>query len=238
MRAIKKLAYRLLGPEQYLRLVSKMFFKSYFSGRLRKNPIYYSHYYVQKLVKKGDHVIDIGANLGYYSVILAKLVGSDGKVIGVEPVERFRKILLENTRKYPQVEIVPYALGDHEGEIWMGIPSSPIDHGRMQVMDQDHGQFKALMRKPDAVFKNLSNISYIKIDIEGAEKMVFPLLMPIIQKNRPIVQIETGGETRKMILGLMKPLGYVAYGVVVDRLVPLTELEDWRYDLVLMPEKG
>ena len=45
----------------------------------------------QKYVKKGDNVLDVGANIGYFTLMLAKLVGPTGKVFAFEPVDHFSR---------------------------------------------------------------------------------------------------------------------------------------------------
>ena len=98
---IKQALYKLLGVRKYLIVVSRMFFFSYSMGWLKKNRTFGCHYFIKKLIKKGDHVIDIGANLGYYSKLFARLTGNDGKVYCVEPVSLFRKVLKSRVQAFP-----------------------------------------------------------------------------------------------------------------------------------------
>src|SRR6056297_606028 len=138
MNAIKRLLFRVLGLKRYLKTIRSLFFFSYKNGWLRNNTEYNCHYYVKNFIKKGDTVIDIGANLGYYSRIFAELTGPSGRVYSVEPVSIFRDVLTNTVKKYANVDILPYALGKDDGkEISMGLPSTNkyLSHGRTKVMD-------------------------------------------------------------------------------------------------------
>src|SRR5215510_491619 len=120
MKKIKSLLLQLLGQKAYLQLTSKLFFIYFRNGWLKNNRSYDTHYFVKNLVRTGDTVLDIGANLGYYSVEFARLVKQTGKVYSVEPIELYRKVLSANVASLPQVKIFPYALGENEGVIKMG----------------------------------------------------------------------------------------------------------------------
>ena len=63
---------------------------------------------------QGNFVIDLGANIGYYTCILAKLVGKDGKVFAFEPDPRNLKLLEKNIKvnEYNNVVIVDKAVSD------------------------------------------------------------------------------------------------------------------------------
>ena len=70
-------------------------------------------FYLKQLIKPGYVCLDIGANVGYYATFLSDLVGLNGKVLAVEPVPLFARILKKNLGKYRQqnTQIYPYALG-------------------------------------------------------------------------------------------------------------------------------
>lgn len=221
MHVIKRVLFKLLGLQKYLQTIRNIFFLSYYNNLLTNNEEYLVHYYVKKLIKKGDVIIDIGANLGYYSKIFGKLTGKYGRVYSVEPVEIFRKVLKGSIQKLTNVTILPYALGLEDGkEITMGLPltSKYLSHGRTKIVaskpDDNYAfEFKAEMRHPNNLFSSFDKIDYIKCDIEGYEIVVIPAMIEVIKTHLPTIQIETDGENRNQIIDLLLPLGYSIFYV-------------------------
>ncbi|MCC7302165.1 MAG: FkbM family methyltransferase [Bacteroidia bacterium] len=241
---IKRGLYGLLGPARYLRVVSKTFFFLLKHGWLKGQPAFFNHYLVDHLVSEGDHVIDIGANLGYYTVLFSDRVGSSGKVWAVEPVALFREVLLRNVGFRTNVEILPFALGEESGrEIEMGIPSGHRNfrHGLTHVLKEGEkdGQtmvFKATMKHPMDLFGSLQRLDFIKCDVEGYEEHIIPLLTDVLRKFHPVVQLETSGTNRTKMIGFFQELGYRVFGSKQDCLHPLMQGEATHYegDLIFM----
>ena len=103
---IQKLLYKSLSLENYLRILQKGYFLAYHLGLLKLSSKYTYHYFIKKLINKGDTIIDIGANLGYYSILFAQWTGRAGKVYAVEPVKIFNKILRVLTKdRYKCVQV-------------------------------------------------------------------------------------------------------------------------------------
>lgn len=114
-----KLLYRTLSLENYLRVISRLFFIVQRLGWGRRTPAMEYVHALAGIVKRGDVCIDAGANLGYYTRTLARLVGPQGKVYAVEPMPPVLAVLRRNVRRCPNVEILPYALGETEGTVRM-----------------------------------------------------------------------------------------------------------------------
>jgi FkbM family methyltransferase len=228
MHLIKRLLFKILGLQRYLQTIRNIFFFSYYYGLLKGKEEYLVHYYIKKLIKKGDIIIDIGANLGYYSKIFAQLTGKSGHVYAVEPVETFRKVLEGSIKKYENVKVLPYALGLEDGkEIAMGLPltSKYLSHGRTKIVDTKPNDnyaftFKATMKHPDQLFGQLNKIDYVKCDIEGYEIVVIPAMKELISKHSPTIQIETDGDNRNEIMSFLLPLGYKVFYVSTKGLEP------------------
>lgn len=234
----------MLGQETYLRFTSSLFFLYFKMGWLKSNPSYYNHHFAKNLIKSGDTVIDIGGNLGYFTRIFSDIVGPAGKVITVEPVAMYRKVLQKNVAGLMNVTILPYALGEQEAEIPMGIPSADKHrHGLMRVLKKEEATtlkadetYMVQMKIPMQLFSDLLKVNYIKCDIEGYEIPVIPLMRPLIEKHRPIMQIETDGDNKKKILQLFQELHYQPFYVEKDKLLPLMNTEQELYgDIIFVP---
>ena len=233
MRLIHKLLYRMLPLEGYLRVVSAMFFvwKRLGIGRYAEATEYV--YHLPKLVGEGATAIDIGANLGYYSRYISQAIGESGRLYSVEPVAPILGVLRHNLRHCPNVEILPYALGEEEREIVMcndtaryqgyfGTGQNFVGDAKAVEGEQVGERFPAQMRRGSELFSKLTRLNFIKCDIEGYEVVVMNELRPLLERFRPTVLIETGGENRAKIIKLFHSLGYRGFTLEEGKEVPLS----------------
>ena len=237
MRLIHKLLYRLLPLEGYLRVVSAMFFvwKRLGIGRYAEATEYV--YHLPELVGEGATAIDIGANLGYYSRYISQAIGEGGRLYSIEPVAPILGVLRHNLRHCKNVEILPYALGEEEREIVMCNDTARYQGyfgtGQNFVGDaaaesegegeQKGERFPAQMRRGSELFSKLTRLNFIKCDIEGYEVVVMNELRPLLERFRPTVLIETGGENRPKIIALFRSLGYRGFTLEHGKEVPLSD---------------
>ena len=226
---IHKILYRTLPLEGYLRAVSRLFFLWQRMGIGREAPATEYVYHLPKLVRAGDTCIDIGANLGYYARTISRLAGPAGKVYAVEPVAPIRKVLSRNLRRCGNTEILPFALGAAAGPVRMGNDSARengyFGTGRNFVNEgggRSDVEFTAEMRRGSELFARLPRLDFIKCDIEGYEAVVMEEMRPLLERFRPTVLIETGGENRPRIVRLFTRLGYAGYTLDRGREIPLS----------------
>lgn len=225
---IHKILYRMLPLESYLRTVSRLFFLWQRLGLGQRTEALEYVYHLPQLVREGDVCIDIGANLGYYARTLSRLAGATGRVYAVEPVAPVRKVLSDNIKRRPNTEIVPYALGGERRTVvlandsarktgYLGTGQNFVkeDGGRSEV------EFVAEMRRGSELFGGLERLDFIKCDVEGYELHVMREMRPVLERHRPTVLIETGGENRPAIIALFTELGYAGYTLADGREVPL-----------------
>ena len=67
---------------------------------------------VRALVRAGEHVVDVGANVGWYSTMLAELVGLNGRVYAFEPNTDLVRSLTLTALEYPSLRVIAAAVGE------------------------------------------------------------------------------------------------------------------------------
>ncbi len=160
---------------------------------------------IKNVVKKGDVCLDVGANFGWYSTLLHDLVGNSGEIHAFEPVPPIFDELEQNyTLKHSPVnlKIVNCALGDSPGDVELYVfPDLPNGHASISKQGNDKFiPYKAKIITLNSYLKNnkLKDVNFVKVDIEGAEKMFLLGATNLFkQKIPPIFVIE-------MALGTLK----------------------------------
>ena len=242
--SIKRILYRRLSLEGYLRVLSAGFFAGLRLGLGRRSAAYEYPRFLKRVVRPGDVVIDIGANLGYYSREMARLVGSGGRVYAVEPVRLILGVLERNLRRCRNVEIVPYALGAEDRTItmvndssrytgYMGTGRNYIPESEEDERDNRDMEFEAEMRRGSELFADLERLDFIKCDIEGYEGVVIPEMAPVIRRYLPVVLLETGGALRRQMIEMFRGWGYAGYVLQRGRLVSVMRAPE--KDIVFIP---
>lgn len=219
---IKSVLFKLLKIDGYLTVIQKSYLMAFRLGLLKNNPSYRWHYFVQRFLKDGDCIVDIGANLGYFTTQFAEKVKNGGHLYCVEPVQPFQKQLKKLVADKPNVTLLPYALGEESGKkVTLGIPTEfqklgYLRHGTTTLLHggaQADGKysFEATMKRGSELFAGLPKLDYIKCDIEGYETVVFPEMRNILEKYQPLVQLETWGEQLLTMYIFFKGLNYSAF---------------------------
>lgn len=198
---LKRTAWKIL-PHSTVQLVKKRhYLRLLCSSLLEKEP---ELRVVRYLVKPGDTVIDIGANVGVYSKILSELVGPDGHVYSIEPFPPTFEILCYNVRKLrlDNVETINVAVSDSEAIVTMALPydsSGAETHYRAFIV-KDHADTRKEMTNVQATtidsrFLSASRtISFIKCDVEGHELACIKGAAKFLARSQPAWLIEVSGE--------------------------------------------
>lgn len=167
-------------------------------------------------LKPGDIVIDVGANIGCYSIPFAQAVGSNGRVYSFEPQGVIHEILYQNVLENNLQNIIKtyhMAVGHIDGVASL---NGKCDRGRELQYDRKEetnfggvnlgkGGEKIPMINLTGFVDKLKlgdrKVNLIKIDVEGAEKMVISGAKELIERDRPIVFYEDNYKkiTKEMI---------------------------------------
>lgn len=141
--------------------------------------------YVQRHIRPGDTVFDIGANIGLFTLLLGYQVWETGKVVAYEPNPRLLPILRDNVSMNwlsDRVEIVPKAAAAATGTLPFLVPSrfemcgslQPIEHVLSTDDRLDRFERVDVEAEPlDVHVGRFDKIDLVKIDVEGAEEQVF-----------------------------------------------------------------
>jgi FkbM family methyltransferase len=197
-----------------------------------------------KIVKPGNVVLDIGANIGSHTLPLANLVGDEGRVIAFEPtryaISKLNKNIQLNKHLQNRISVnqVMLVAGKHEhlkSEIYSSWPL--FEHGE-ELHKKHRGQ---LMDTAGAIAISLDNalqqmeihkVDFIKLDVDGHEYSVLAGSLCTLTKNRPIILMELAPylfdekndescDFEKMI-SIFRDLEYSLYDVNTNKKIPLS----------------
>ena len=148
---------------------------------------------------KGDTFFDVGANVGFYSLLGAELTGKEGKVYAFEPCPTVFPLLQTNVAAHQQVEIVRKALGAAEGSIEFFI--APGEHMVSSSTSREHIIETGIADQSQSVSVDCSTLDafcfsnnvfpkIIKLDVEGTEAEVLKGGEKFLTEHSPIVIME------------------------------------------------
>ncbi len=155
----------------------------------------------ERYCRPGMTVVDVGANLGYYSLLASKLVGASGKVIALEPNSENCRLLLSSLRMngVSNVQLVPVAADTAAG--WAYYSTHVGSNGGL-IEDRD------LLKHPGTVVPTFrlddivdGPVGFLKMDVEGAEGRVVKGATRLIERDRPIVTTELKDEMLRRVSG-------------------------------------
>jgi FkbM family methyltransferase len=163
-----------------------------------------------RLDLKGATAIDIGANKGIYCYWLSRAVGRSGKVLAFEPQPEMIHYIKNRKRSFAldNVEITLTALSDRRGTAQL--TRQRIGDGSASLQLERQGGGSELISVPLAMLDDfeVSNLKYIKCDVEGHEPSVFTGARRLIETFRPLVQFESVEADSPQLFSFFEALGY------------------------------
>jgi len=204
---------------------------------------------LKALLASGDVFVDIGANIGDWTLPAARLVGTKGKVLSFEPVPRMAEALRKSAwaNRFTQVQVFDCALSNRVGEADFSMERENSGGSRLNEMEDGPGRsFSRLKVKVSTLDEmvdaaDLSAIALIKIDVEGFEADVLQGAVRTLDRFRPALHLETGHETpdkRRIIADVLAGAGYELAGIVCADGVVEAPLSDYAAQCGLFADLG
>jgi FkbM family methyltransferase len=144
-----------------------------------------------RTLRPGWHCLDIGANHGYYTLVMADAVGPEGRVVPVEPTPRLAELLREtlDVNGFPHVTVAQQAATDTADEsLQLVVPARRSLNARLS---EEAGPTDAVVAVEsttvDVLTRDWPRVDLIKIDVEGAEESVWRGMQRTLADNVEIV---------------------------------------------------
>jgi FkbM family methyltransferase len=147
---------------------------------------------LDKMVRPGDWVIDVGANVGHYTARLSRLVGSAGRVLAFEPVPNTFRLLTANARLFAHENVTLINAAVSQGATLSGIEVPPVQSGAYlaHLTESDCG-LQILCLSLDSL-QIPHRVAFIKVDAEGHELAVLIGMEELLRRDRPSLIVELG----------------------------------------------
>ena len=208
--------------------------------------------FVRSFLRKGMTFVDIGAHHGFYTILAAKAVGSEGCVIAFEPSPRERRRLVANLRlnRCKKVKVEPFAASGEEGEapfFVVGGRQTAFNSLRPPAVSAPTQKIMVKTLTLDDYLENhrVQRLDFVKIDAEGAElEILMGAQKSLGQKFKPLIMIEASdlrtsewGYQSCKLRDTLSGFGYSWFTVGPEgRLQPYCNGTD-QYNFIAIPEE-
>lgn len=156
-----------------------------------------------EMIGEGDWVIDVGANIGHYTLRFSELVGETGRVIAFEPVPATFELLAANSARarYRNITLLNAAASDSQSIAGMEMPkaASGLDNPYMAHLTAA-GRLKVMCFSVNAL-RLSGRVRLIKIDAEGHELSVVRGMSELLERDHPRLIIEGDDAEVQRFLG-------------------------------------
>lgn len=148
---------------------------------------------VREVLRTGDTFVDVGANIGYYAAMGAHLVGPQGRVVAIEPMDKNVQLISSTiwVNHFENVQVLPYAASSNTRVVPMA--TGPRTSNGEVVRARGDGRLPTLFahaRRLDDMLRDLNRLDLIKFDIEGHELPAWRGFAHGMDRHNPLVLTE------------------------------------------------
>lgn len=166
---------------------------------------------IKKLVKKGDTVLDLGANIGYWTCLLADLVGETGRVFAFEPSPDNFQLLKKNVEMngYKNVTLEQKAVANDNYKTLLYLSKGSMDGRIYRPPNENRPTVEIEVVRLDDYFKNMDvKFDFIKSNVQGADFAALKGMSQVLKKSEnvkievefsPIMEKEFNANTEEFI---------------------------------------
>lgn len=129
---------------------------------------------IKNILKSGMTFVDIGANIGYFSILASSIVGDEGLVLAFEPNKKLHSKLMETIKinSIKNMKLYNSALGDSEGETFLFTNHEDKNNYTSTLVNMGQKEkFKIEINTLDNILEklNINQVDYMKVDVDGYE---------------------------------------------------------------------
>lgn len=150
--------------------------------------------FMARKLERGMFAADVGANHGYYTVLMADIIGPGGRVLAVEPHPRTSELLRRNVTINgfaSWVDVADCAVGHSAGEfLTLHVPDNEPKNAHVVHGYNEPGALKIRSERLDDLLAGWPRVDFIKIDVEGAEEAALSGGAMTIERDRPQLLLE------------------------------------------------
>jgi len=189
---------------------------------------------LNKWITSGMTVVDVGANIGFYSHLLSALVGSSGRVHSFEPDPSNYRHLRENEFPYDNVSLNQTALGSTSKKIKLFL-SEDINVDHQAYQGPEHRRHVVVSQTTlDEYLGQRTNVDFIKIDVQGYDYFALLGMKQTIKHSKKIIVmgelwpygLTKSGSSVREYLKLIKSLGLELNGFLLDKPDVMDQFKD------------
>ncbi len=171
---------------------------------------------IRSFLRPGAVVVDIGANIGYYTLLAAARTGDTGKVIAFEPSSSSCALVEKSARRnnFHNIIIHNKAVVSNDGHVRFGGKNGTNGSIKLDIVTGYSTLVEAVAL--DTFLQNETRIDVIKMDIEGAEGLALKGMRQLLQRHHPVIVTEFSPDALRDLSGVqpedflndMRTLGY------------------------------